>query len=40
MIRKKILKSGVKYSFTLRYTDVFGNVKQYSSKGILLSSVT
>lgn len=33
MIRKKILKSGVKYSFTLRYTDVFGNVKQYSSKG-------
>lgn len=32
-IRKKLLKSGVKYCFTLRYTDIFGNTKQYSSKG-------
>lgn len=33
MIRKKTLKSGVKYCFTLRYTDIFGVTKQYTSKG-------
>ncbi len=32
-IKKKKLKSGVKYCFTLRYTDVFGSTKQYTSKG-------
>ena len=32
-IKKKQLKSGVKYSFTLRYTDIYGNTKQYTSKG-------
>lgn len=33
MIRKKKLKSGIKYCFTLRYTDIFGTTKQYTSKG-------
>ena len=32
-IKKKQLKSGVKYAFTLRYTDIYGNTKQYTSKG-------
>lgn len=32
-IKKKQLKDGIKYSFTLRYTDIFGNTKQYTSKG-------
>jgi integrase len=32
-IRKKQLKNGIKYAFTLRYTDIFGNTKQYTSKG-------
>lgn len=32
-IKKKQLKSGIKYSFTLRYTDIYGNTKQYTSKG-------
>ena len=32
-IKKKQLKGGIKYSFTLRYTDIFGNTKQYTSKG-------
>lgn len=32
-IKKKQLKSGIKYSFTLRYTDIFGKTKQYTSKG-------
>ena len=32
-IKKKQLKSGIKYCFTLRYTDIFGNTKQYTSKG-------
>ena len=32
-IKKKQLKSGVKYCFTLRYTDIYGNTKQYTSKG-------
>ncbi len=32
-IKKKQLKSGTKYSFTLRYTDIYGNTKQYTSKG-------
>lgn len=32
-IRKKQLKSGTKYCFILRYTDLFGNTKQYTSKG-------
>ena len=32
-IKKKQLKTGVKYAFTLRYNDVFGNTKQYTSKG-------
>lgn len=32
-IKKKTLKSGVKYSFTLRYKDIYGNTKQYTSKG-------
>ena len=32
-IKKKQLKEGTKYSFTLRYTDIFGNTKQYTSKG-------
>lgn len=32
-IKKKQLKSGAKYSFTLRYTDIYGNTKQYTSKG-------
>lgn len=33
MIRKKQLKSGIKYAFTLRYKDIYGNSKQYTSKG-------
>lgn len=32
-IKKKMLKSGIKYSFTLRYKDIYGNTKQYTSKG-------
>ena len=32
-IKKKQLKSGIKYCFTLRYTDIKGNTKQYTSKG-------
>ena len=32
-IKKKTLKSGIKYSFTLRYKDIYGNTKQYTSKG-------
>lgn len=32
-IKKKQLKSGVKYCFTLRYTDITGTTKQYTSKG-------
>ena len=32
-IKKKQLKSGIKYAFRLRYTDIFGNVKEYTSKG-------
>ena len=32
-IKKKQLKTGVKYCYTLRYTDIFGNTKQYTSKG-------
>lgn len=32
-IKKKQLKTGVKYCFTLRYTDIYGNIKQYTSKG-------
>ena len=32
-IKKKQLKSGVKYAFTLRYTDIYGDTKQYTSKG-------
>ena len=32
-IKKKQLKSGIKYCFTLRYTDITGNTKQYTSKG-------
>lgn len=32
-IKKKQLKSGIKYSFTLRYTDIYGDTKQYTSKG-------
>ena len=32
-IRKKQLKNGVKYSFTLRYKDIYGDTKQYTSKG-------
>ena len=32
-IKKKMLKSGIKYSFTLRYKDIYGSTKQYTSKG-------
>ena len=32
-IKKKQLKSGIKYCFTLRYADITGNTKQYTSKG-------
>ena len=32
-IKKKQLKSGTKYCFTLRYNDIYGNTKQYTSKG-------
>ena len=32
-IKKKQLKSGTKYCFTLRYKDLYGNTKQYTSKG-------
>ena len=32
-IKKKQLKTGIKYSFTLRYTDIYGDTKQYTSKG-------
>lgn len=32
-IKKRSTKGGTKYSFTLRYTDIFGNTKQYTSKG-------
>ena len=32
-IRKKQLKTGTKYAFRLRYTDIFGNIKEYTSKG-------
>lgn len=32
-IKKKTLKSGIKYSFTLRYKDIYGNTKQYTSRG-------
>lgn len=31
--KKRQTKNGIKYSFTLRYTDIFGNTKQYTSKG-------
>ena len=32
-IKKKQLKSGTKYCFTLRYKDLYGNTKQYTSMG-------
>lgn len=32
-IKKKQLKSGIKYAFTLRYTDIYGETKQYTSRG-------
>lgn len=32
-LKKKKTKEGIKYCFTLRYKDIFGNVKQYTSKG-------
>ena len=32
-IKKKQLKTGIKYCFTLRYTDIYGDTKQYTSKG-------
>lgn len=32
-IKKKQLKSGIKYAFTIRYKDIYGNTKQYTSKG-------
>lgn len=32
-IKKRKTKTGVKYSFTLRYKDIFGSSKQYTSKG-------
>lgn len=32
-IKKKQLKNGIKFCFTLRYTDIYGNTKQYTSKG-------
>ena len=32
-IKKKTLKSGIKFCFTLRYTDIYGETKQYTSKG-------
>jgi len=32
-IKKKQLKNGSKYCFTLRYSDIYGNTKQYTSKG-------
>ena len=32
-IKKKQLKTGIKYAFTLRYTNIYGNTKQYTSKG-------
>ena len=32
-IKKKQLKSGTKYCFTLRYNDIYGTTKQYTSKG-------
>lgn len=32
-IKKKQLKTGIKYAFTLRYTDIYGDTKQYTSKG-------
>lgn len=32
-IKKRTLKSGVKYSYRLRYKDIYGNIKQYTSKG-------
>ena len=32
-IKKKKLKSGIKYAFTMRYTNIYGETKQYTSKG-------
>lgn len=32
-IRTKKTKDGVQYAFTFRYKDIFGNTKQYTSKG-------
>ena len=32
-LKKKTTKTGVKYCFTLRYSDIYGNKKQYTSKG-------
>ena len=32
-IKKRKLKSGTKYAFTLRYTDIYGETKQYTSRG-------
>ena len=32
-LKKEKLKSGTKYAFTLRYTDIYGETKQYTSKG-------
>lgn len=32
-IKKKTLKTGIKYCFTLRYKDIYGETKQYTSKG-------
>ena len=32
-IKKRNTKNGIKYSFTLRYTDIYGDTKQYTSKG-------
>ena len=32
-IKKKNTVSGIKYAFTLRYNDIYGNKKQYTSKG-------
>lgn len=32
-IKKKQLKSGIKYAFTIRYKDIYGETKQYTSMG-------
>ena len=32
-IKKRKLKSGTKYAFTLRYTNIYGETKQYTSRG-------